>query len=79
VTCYVADVESGLIHSKVGKNFYARKKIILPFVLNPPQVKEELQVDEQLQHLFTTKQVVVAQWHHIKVAIEMLQFNSQSG
>jgi len=26
VTCYVADVESGKIRSKLGKNFYATKK-----------------------------------------------------
>ena len=31
VTCYVADVESGLIRSKVGKISMLGKKIILPF------------------------------------------------
>jgi len=36
VACYAADAESGLIRSKVGKNFYAKKKIP-PFVLNRPQ------------------------------------------
>jgi len=37
VTFYAADVKSGSIrYNKVGKKFYARKKV-LPFVLNPPQ------------------------------------------
>ena len=26
VTFYTVDIESGLMHSNVGKNFYARKK-----------------------------------------------------
>ena len=34
VMFYTADVESGVIRSKVGRNFYARKKT-QPFVLNP--------------------------------------------
>ena len=48
VLLHAADVESSLIHSMVAKrkNVYSRRKI-LPFILNPNQVKGQSQLTKR--------------------------------